>query len=509
MRSALALALVVAVTAGAGGAASRAAPDPSVQAMADGCARNVGALFTRDAPTWVYVNDKDDAPVGAPPPQWVRGVVSSGGRPLSYGVHPAAVDDPLTHDSYDIILNIRPDAAYSDLLGGDPARRTGNFEGDGEERGRLHTELEQNAFRPFAWPEAGDRVVVGGSWVWDCGHWQPGGERTEFHPFRVLWLVRNLGPGGAGPSPRSPYGESEADLLITTDKTPAGKSADCAHKTKESRTTFKSCLQSEPNWYDVGGSYDLTLQVPPRPFPRAKLRVRVVDAGSVNAPPVSVGVQGRVVRVSAKVDAAGGKRVVVAKRVLAGWWPLSAAMLPVHLRVTFDELLVRRAMDPGCPPSDRNCSTAQTTQKGQNTFSPGEWILYSDVAGVWSQWPLLRPRDGQRFAVRRKVEVYVARGRPWRLFLFARECDFGLLSASDPTRGPAPCPRSAEVGDLIGDDAPGSVVVRHRSPLPVARRRANSLLEASSCPQANRSGCYQLTYSVEVVDDAATRAKRR
>jgi hypothetical protein len=440
----------------------------------------------------------------------VSGVLSSGGRPSFFGVHPTPVDDPLTHDSYDVILNILPDPAYSALLGGDPQARTGNFEGDGEESGRLHTELEQAAFPTFAWPEQGDRVTVLGSWVWDCGHWEPGGERTELHPFRALWLVRNPGAQGAGPSPRSPYGEAEGDLLITTDKTPAGKSSDCAHRAKGDRAAFKQCLASEPNWYKANGDYAFELRVPPKPSPSARLRVRVVDAGSVNAPRVTAEADGRVVRVSLKLDAAAGQRVVVAKRVLAGWWPLPAARLPLHLRLAFRELLVRRAQDPGCPPSNRDCPTPQTTLKGQNTFSPGEWVMYSDVAGIWSQWPLLRPRDGQRFPLSRTVDFYVAARVGWRLFVFTRECDFGILSASDPARGPAPCPQSAEVGDALGDDSPGSVVDRYRrAQASLGSHSSNARLEASTCPSVNRSGCYRLTYEVAFVDDAGRRSRAR
>jgi len=183
-------------------------PDPATQAQADGCARKTAELFTQQVPTWVYVGDRDLPASGpAPPPQWVKGTLPPTHGTRYYAVHPTPVDDPPTHDSYDVLMNILPDAGYAGLLGGDEAAGTGNFEGDDEETGRLHTELEQNAFPAFAWPEQGNRVEVLGSWIWDCGHWLPGGERTEFHPFRALWVDR-------GVSPRSPSGEKEGDLLI-------------------------------------------------------------------------------------------------------------------------------------------------------------------------------------------------------------------------------------------------------------------------------------------------------
>ena len=56
-----------------------------------------------------------------------------------------------------------------------------------------------------------DRVAIVGSWIWDCGHWTGGGERTEIHPFQALWVERN----GGAPSPASSTGESEGDLFLS------------------------------------------------------------------------------------------------------------------------------------------------------------------------------------------------------------------------------------------------------------------------------------------------------
>src|SRR5205823_12526567 len=49
---------VSALACGSGIAASAATrPDPATQAQADGCGRNVSALFKKEQPTWVYVGD--------------------------------------------------------------------------------------------------------------------------------------------------------------------------------------------------------------------------------------------------------------------------------------------------------------------------------------------------------------------------------------------------------------------------------------------------------------------
>ena len=499
------LALAAAVVVARAGAASSVGPDPNQQAQADGCARKTSELVTQQVPTWVYVNDRDFPASGpAPSPQWVKGVLAPTRGTRWYAVHPAAVDDPPTHDSFDVVQNILPDTAFAGLLAGDEAAGTGNFEGAREGTGRLHTELEQQAFPAFAWPEQGNRVEVLGSWVWDCGHWTPGGERTEFHPFRALWVDR-------GVSPRSPYGETEGDLLLTTAKTQAGKQADCAHKAKGSSLAFRACLAVEPNWQSVDGSYRFTLRAPPRPSAGARLRVRVVDAGSTaGGPRVAVRAGAGSATVSVTVAGTPGQRLVVAKRVYVGWSPMPAAALPLHLRLTSERLLVRRAMDPGCPNGVPGCPSVETTKGGQITASPGEWSLYTDVAGIWSPWRpgVLLARDGQTVKLSRVVDFYVRHGKRWRLFVFARECDFGSLSASDPRRPPAPCPKSRELGDLSGDDTPGSVLDEYRSPAgSLGRHSSNSKLVPSTCPTSNRAGCYRLTYSVRLVDDAAARAR--
>lgn len=501
-RVALVAALVAVAAAAAAFAATR--PDPAAHAQLDGCGRDVAGLFKKEQPTWAYVGDRDaPASAPAPAPQWARGVVNSP-EPPWYAVHPTTVDDPVTHDSFDLIMNIKVDPELDHLVGGDPASRTGNYAGNDEETGRLHTEWEEAAFSLFAWPEQGDRVEVLGSWIWDCGHWQPGGERTEFHPIRAIWVQR------AGVSARSPYGEAEGDLFVSTDKTPAGASADCSHKTKGDRAAFKACLAAEPNWQNANGSYRFTLRAPRRPSPGAKLNVRVVDAGSTSGAPfvkVEPGPAGATV--SLDVAEPAGKRVVVAKQVFVGWRPMPAAALPEHLRLRFEQILVRRAMDPGCPPTDANCASVQTTRKGQISQAPGEWLLYWDVAGIWSHWRpvVLRPRDGQTLPASQTVDVYVARGKPWRVFVTGRECDNGRISASDVTRPPAPCPQTDEFLDLIGDDAPGNLVDSYRSPAAgIGRHASNALVEESSCPPVNKQGCFQVTYSVARVADAGRRA---
>jgi hypothetical protein len=482
-------------------------PDPRTDAVADGCERNPSGLYTSESPNWAYVNDRNAPADGpAPPPQWVRGEASARYDPW-LAAHPAGGDNPFTHRSFDLLTNIRPDPAYDFLLGGDPEAEIGNFEGSGEGSDRLHTEWETGAVARFAWPERGDRIEMLGSWVWDCDHFLGGGERTELHPARALIVHRNPG----GPSPTSPYGESETDVFVSTDKTPAGTQADCAHRAKGDRARFKECVRADGNWQDVSGRYRFFVAAPPRPAAGASMQVRVVERGSVNAVPIELQRAARGVWVTFAIAAQAGRKLVLAKQVFVGWSPMPARALPQHLRVRFRRLIVRRAMDPGCPAGQPACGSAQTTLTRQISAPPGEWVVYWNVDGIWGLWDpvVLRPRDGQVFRGRQTVDLYVPRGKPWRLFMFARECDFGQISAAGPVPM-TPCPRSNEFGDAPGDETAGSLERRFRSPAAsLGRHLVDAKLEASTCPLVNRRGCYAVEFTVTRIADERRRAGTR
>jgi hypothetical protein len=472
-------------------AETRPAPD---DAGRDGCGTDRFAIFSRLEPNWAYVNDSRSPASDPPPPaRWATGVALPGnGSPL--GVHPTPVDDPITHNSYDLIVNLRPDKPDAYLLGGDEQARSGNFAGADEERARLHMEREEVGV-PFAvWPEHGDRMQAYGSWVWDCEHFADGGARTEFHPIRALWVERAF-------SPRSPTGEAEASIWYSNVKTPAGVLADCAHRTKGDRQAFKVCqaTESASSSFADAGSKTFLLRAPRRPGRHARLRARLVDAGSSpGAPRPRLTLTRDGVRVTLQL--VSGRAVRVADQVFVGWTPVPQRALPRHLRVQLEELLVRRAMDPSCKTSEPDCpARVETTQLGQIATAPGEWAFYVDVGGIWTHVrPLvMRVRDGQRVRLRQRFDLYVPLGRKWRLFAFARECDFGLPTFTRNDRAVYPCPRSGEFGHPTGDDRPGYATARGS----LGRHRANSSLEDSTCPPVNRLGCYRLTWRVTEVRD--------
>jgi hypothetical protein len=463
-------------------------PQPEQQARRDGCGRSRLDEFSRLAPGWVYVNDGDYPATGpTPPTRWVVGVVDANGNsPLA--AHPSGGDDPTTHDAFDFNINVLPDPAYAELLGGNPDQKNGNFAGEGEEAGRIHIEREETALPAFVWPEAGDRVAVMGSWVWDCGHWDPGGERTEIHPYRAVWTERT-------PSPRSPFGDSEGDLYVSTDATPAGQIAECAHKTKGDKQAYQRCTHAQPNWLDVSGDYELSLPAPPRPAGAKHLVVRVVNEGStiaVKRPRVDAhGAQLRF-----HLDAIPGKRLVLAEQVFVGWRPATPASRSVHLRLTFTRLLTRRSMDPVCA----SCPNPESTLDQQIAKPPGEWLVFTDVDGLWRLWPRVYPAlDGKAFSLALTQDLFVPRGQPFRLFVFTHECDFGTLSWTNKNNAMAPCPNSPEFGNFSGDDVPGLIVTRYPSPAAaIGVHLANSSnAPPSTCPAApNPRGCYQITYRI-------------
>jgi hypothetical protein len=127
------------------------------------------------------------------------------------------------------------------------------------------------AYPTWARPQAGDVLTALGSWVWDCDHYRPNGEKTELHPFRATWVVRPVSPHSAALA-------SEGDLSASTGATPAGNEAGCAHETKGSGQ-FKACSHAHADWLSLNGSYAFDL--PAATTSCARPGLRTVDRGSV------------------------------------------------------------------------------------------------------------------------------------------------------------------------------------------------------------------------------------
>src|SRR5205823_2278650 len=139
---------------------------------------------------------------------------------------------------------------------------------------------------------------------------------------------------------------------------------------------------------------------PPRPPGAKRLVARVVDEGSTVAV-VGPHVGATSARLAFHLAAIPGKRVVLAEEVFVGWSP---APPPVHLRVTFTRLLTRRSMDPSCA----SCPNAESKLGQQIVSPPGEWLVYSNVAGIWKRWPgIFHARDGSLFPLRLTQDVFL------------------------------------------------------------------------------------------------------
>ena len=526
------LALMVAAAIPALASATPPQPDSRTQPLADGCQRNPTALIAQQTPEWTYVyNTPSDQP--PPPPQWVSGTASSF-NPKFQAVHTSGADFAFGHSAYDYNLNILPDPGYSYLMAS-----PSNAEGNGEETQRLHTEWEDLTIPKFAWAEPGDQISEKGSWVWDCGHWgtptdifspdydlpHPGGgcpfgfdpaqcnisgERTEFHPYRATWVEHRT-------KPNSPSGDSEAELFVSTEKTKAGKVADCAHKFPPPPggaaypPAFRACVETEPDWQDVSGDYSFLLPAPPRPSSGAKLVYRAVDEGSSGAPAPTLAPEGDAVRVTFHLDTQPLQRLVMGYRIFAGWDTVPMKSVPTHLRVSLDRLDVHRAMDPGCSRGAPlpNCSL-ESTRQNQATTAPGDWNLYWDVNGIWGQWPPgeLLTNDGDSLKGSQSVDLYVPPGKGWRLYAHGRECD---INAVDPAHPLADCPTNREAAD--DNDVQGMVLDSWSSAkASLGTHTSNAMTRkddpTSTCPDANPSGCYSLTYTVRQINDAAARMRK-
>ncbi|MHB8573036.1 MAG: hypothetical protein ACYDAY_08785 [Candidatus Dormibacteria bacterium] len=509
------------------------APDPITQAPLDGCQRDPGALLSSTSPEWVYINDAQYRALGqTPPAQWITGTVSSGNA-LFQAVHTSGGDLPMGHTAYDFNVNVLPDPQYQFLVAGSASAGTGNYAGNGEDHGRLHTEWQDDAVPFFAWPEPGDRITELGSWVWDCGHWgtpstydspdyvlpkvgqpclgrpdpaqcQLTGEGSEFHPYRVLWVQRQSPPA-------SPTSQSQGELYVSTTKTRAGIEADCAHAYPAANSAayppaYRACLATAPDWQDVSGDYSFFLPAPAGAPAGANVIYSAVDEGSSGAPaPTLTAVTGGV-QVTFRLATAPGQSLQMAYRIFAGWDSMTALAQRVH--VSFDRLDIHRAMDPGCtanafgivptsaPVLGGDCPfSVESTRPNQLSTAPGDWNLYYDVNGSWGHLGAteFHPNDGDALQALGGVDIYVPSGQGWRLFVHGRECDLGSLGVM------ADCPDNTELAD--DNDVQGMILDVYSS---VSASLGTHTTDAmtrkedptSTCPDVNTHGCYSLTYTV-------------
>lgn len=97
---------------------------------------------------------------------------------------------------FDLTWNVVPDAPFGAMV----VNRPGSAEGE-----TLHVELERGLFPDAAFgmtPQPGDRTLLRGSWIFDCGH--PPYE-TEIHPPTFVALARAEGDATVSLAFANPY----------------------------------------------------------------------------------------------------------------------------------------------------------------------------------------------------------------------------------------------------------------------------------------------------------------
>jgi hypothetical protein len=446
--AALPLAAVAALLAFAA-PASALGPDPLTQPLRDGCQRSPAGLIQSTTAEWVYVN-------GDRRPRVVEGVVQ--------GAHPSGTDLPGTHAWYDWLSPVKPDPRYRNLLAGDPAARTGNFQGSpgdastpDEEYGLLGTEWEMGSVPSFAWATDGDRVKYWGEWIWDCGHFGYNGqtresaglpgEKTEFHPLHAMVVIRHAGF-------RSKRGDTQADVLISSAGTTAHAEHECALRFPATNPDnyppeFTSCYQDPVNARQKVNdrNYSFFVPAPPRPSSGAVLTYRIERMARGRAPRERVSTRSNGVMVTIPFEGFGGASGLLryAKTIYVGW-SLPPRRRPDHLRVTLDDVTIAHSLDPN-----------------RNGFGsgdpPAEYQLYLDLNGSWSFLNDFNPvlgavSDGQVVKFGVPFDLYVPHGDGLRVFVAGRECDI-------PPPQVQPCPAITEG---IQNDSPGEAEVDFPSP---------------------------------------------
>ena len=199
-----------------------------------------------------------------------------------------------------------------------------------------------------------------GSWVWDCDHYRPNGEKTEFHP-----VPRRVGRSATRSSRRRRA--RAARPRATSTSRPRRPRRDSRRSARTRRRAPTSSRRARTRVAELAERQRLlrlhAVRAGAARRRRAARRWRVVDRGSVNAPTVSVTPARRLRSTCASPSpAAQGARVVVAKQIYLGWTtgdegrPPSAALRPAA-RPAGDGPVVRpRPADVQVRQPSRRCS---------------------------------------------------------------------------------------------------------------------------------------------------------
>jgi hypothetical protein len=350
-------------------------------------------------------------------PEWAP--VLNGSSPLSQAVlmhgtavdsHVSQIDFPSNHVTFDQNTDLALDQADAGFLA------TGNLYPPNLVGGKpvLELEWETGSYPAWAWAGVGDRMVVLGRWIFDCGHPSPipghgavSGQpcltafdlpvgdqclgaifnyRSEMHPPQAVAVIRSGGGavlqdgGRAVPAAR-------ADVYVSGDGGAGGDACVVTHKTSVNALLGAPCFPLAlplallpPNAPPLNAT-DLTFDVPLPAVPGGRdpvLRVIPRPTPSLGTPPVPAQLQvtphldgpnphfAVTVQMTQTVD--GKLPTGFAATLFAGWLQAPASPM-VHLRVTLDGLIVNNPLKPAVP----------------GVPTPPGWKMEANVNGLWQQ----------------------------------------------------------------------------------------------------------------------------
>lgn len=223
--------------------------------------------------------------------------------------HPPHGDFYFNHDTEDYTFYVFPDnknprasnplTDYRALLG------SGNFiTGEPKAHGLIEVEWEYGAhswndaagnnyygFPTWAWPTIGDRVLVEGFWIFDCGHEEESpGWRTEIHPARLVVTYRNAANSlMARASNRkgwvTPLSSDDRDFSPVTraDVFASSFGGEVVDNLFDDEVFYGPDLEPpRPDWWQPVNdkNYDFIILAPPKPSTDAVMVVKVLDPPS-------------------------------------------------------------------------------------------------------------------------------------------------------------------------------------------------------------------------------------
>jgi len=378
-------------------------------------------------------------------PEWapvVHGTSPQSVPVLAHGIaresHVSKEDFPAGHVTFDqnTELDLDPDDRWLLASGnGDPNKAT------------LELEWETGSYPAWAWPGVGDRVVVLGRWIFDCGHPGPGTchgtsalcdtdldcaagaacewtkftYRSEIHPPQATAVIRS-GRGGVLDEEDDAKLVTRADVWVSADGGGAGDSCVVTHRDPLDLLIFGAesarCFPlREPlaliapadgpaPFYATDFSFDLPLpavrgggepflrtlgrETPAINHARIPASLRTVPKLGGSQPHFEV-----TVRMTKLVN--GARPTGFAATILAGWRDGPEKKL-AHLRVSIEGVVVRNALKAPTPGVSKTLPEGWKMQVNVN----GEW---QEIAGlekvgktglypVSATYDLYLPRDG-------------------------------------------------------------------------------------------------------------------